>query len=202
MIQDSRSKTIKTGVFIDDANLYFAAKKAGWKLDLHKLKEILRKETNITLYQYYIATPAKWDVNHKHTLSYIDKIKDYATIKTKAVKYIRTGNTLAKKGDVDVEIVLDVVRNLPGLDLVIIVSGDSDYIELRKYVLENKKQIVFLGYKHNMAWELKKGKYLLLDKLREYIEMDKKTPRSYPGRILLNILYQKGPKKSMPEKFI
>lgn len=197
MTNQAQNSNPKTGVFIDDANLYFAAKKAGWKLDLLKLKEILDKETNIVLYQYYIAIPEKWDINHKKTLSYIDKIKGYATVKTKPVKYIQTGNILAKKGDVDVEIVLDVVRNLPNLDLVIIVSGDSDYIELRKYILENKKQIVFLGYKHNMAWELKKGKYLLLDKLRKYIELDKKTPGRYPGRILLNILYQKSSKKSI-----
>lgn len=181
----------KAGVFVDGANLFYAQKKAGWKIDLSKLKKLLKKEAKILVFNYYAAIPAKWDNSYEATSNYLEKIKNTVQIKTKPLKYIRTGNTLVKKGDVDLEITLDVVRSLQKFDLVIVVSGDSDYVELRKYVLETKKEIIFLAFKENMAWEIKKGKYFFLNKLRQAIELNKKTPGFYPGRLLLDSLYQK-----------
>lgn len=188
------------GVFIDGANLFYAQKKVGWKIDFKKLKILLEKEGRIFLFNYYVALPEKWDNSYLTTENYLKKIKTAVEIKTKPLKYIRTGNTLIKKGDVDLEIALDVVRNLSKLNLVVIVSGDSDYIELRKYVLERKKEIIFLAFKENMAWEIKKGKYLFLNNLRQAIELGIKTPGYYPGRLLLDDLYQKKPTLSRTRK--
>ncbi|OGM33436.1 hypothetical protein A2803_04970 [Candidatus Woesebacteria bacterium RIFCSPHIGHO2_01_FULL_44_21] len=64
-------------------------------------------------------------------------------------------------------------------------------MELRKYVLEKKKKIIFVSFRQNMAWEIKRGKYILFDDIRRYVELDKKTPGHYPGRLLLSILYTK-----------
>jgi uncharacterized LabA/DUF88 family protein len=95
---------------------------------------------------------------------------------------------------VDIEIALDVVRQLNNLDVVMILTGDSDFVELRRYVLENDKHIVFLGFRKTMAWELKQGKYFYLDSVKRHLEQGKKTtPRTKPGRLLVGLLYQKRP---------
>jgi len=194
--QIANLKSLTAGVFIDDANLFYAQKKAGWRIDLKKLRKILAKEVKIAFVNYYLALPASWDNAYKATRNYISKINKDVNVKTKPLKYIRTGNQIIKKGDVDLEIALDVARNLKQLDIVFIVSGDSDYIELRRFLLEQGKKIVFLGFKENMAWEIKQGKYLFLNNLRQFIELNKKTPGYYPGRLLLTILYQKKGKPS------
>lgn len=78
----------------------------------------------------------------------------------------------AKKADVDVEITLDVVRTVDQLDLVIIMSGDSDYVALREYVLKDKgKQILFLAFEKNMAWELKYGWHWFFDDIKNQVGM-------------------------------
>ena len=119
-------KNKKTGVFIDGANLFYAQKMAGWRVDFKKLKAILNQEVKVVFFHYHTALPASWDHAYQSTLTYLDHIKKTAVIKSKSLKYIRSGNQLIKKGDVDLEIALDIVRNLQNFDIVIVVSGDSD----------------------------------------------------------------------------
>lgn len=182
-------KKIKAGIFIDDSNLFYAQRKVGWKVDIQKLRKLLEKEVDVILTHYHIAVPAKWDQSHEATQKYIQKIRAGSTVIQKPLKYIRGGSVIVKKGDVDLEIALDIVSNLYRIDVALLISGDSDYVVLREYVLKQNKKIVFLGFRENMAWEIKRGKYLLLNSLRKFIDLSKKTtPRNYPGRLLLNIL--------------
>ena len=51
-----------------------------------------------------------------------------------------------------------------------------------------------------MAYEFKQGKYLQFERIRKYVEYKKITPRSYPGRILLSILYHKASVKSSKKR--
>lgn len=182
-------KKFKVGIFIDDSNLFYAQRKAGWRVDIQKLRKLLEKEVDVIFIHYHIALPAKWDQSYEATQKYIQKIRVGSEVIQKSLKYIRSGSAIIKKGDVDLEIALDVVANLSNIDVVILVSGDSDYVVLREYVLKQGKKIIFLGFRENMAWEIKRGKYLFLNNLRKFIEFSKKTtPRFYPGRLLLDIL--------------
>ena len=73
-------------------------------------------------------------------------------------------------------------------------SGDSDYSELKNYVLEKGQKIIFLGFNKTMAWELKLGKHIILDTAREQIELgeNKTTPEFDLGRLLLSSIYSCG----------
>src|SRR3989344_7749164 len=76
------------GIFVDDANLYYAQKKAGWKVDIVKLIKLLKKEVGISFVNYYIAVPALWDANYKATSSYILRVKKFAEVREKSLKYL------------------------------------------------------------------------------------------------------------------
>lgn len=163
----------KIGVFIDDSNLYHAQKNAGWRVDWEKFKKILAEHCEILIYNYYVAVPDKSDSNYRSTMSYLKYVREYAEIKTKPVKYVKTAKVVSRKGDVDVEIVLDVVRNIGKLDVVFVVSGDSDYLELKNWaVRDKKKNIVFVSFESNMAWELRKCWHIYLNRIREEIELE------------------------------
>lgn len=167
-----RMENKKVGVFCDDSNLYHAYQKYEWRVDFEKFKAFLEKRCNLQFINYYIAIPDESDASYKGTVSFLKKIKPYVNIETKDLKYIRIGGKLVKKGDVDVEIVLDVVRALSELDVVIVVSGDSDYLELKNYVVEDReKKIIFAGYEDNMAWELRQCQHIYLNKLKEQIAL-------------------------------
>lgn len=166
---------LKIGVFVDNSNLYHAQKDANWWIDWKKFKLLLQKQLNISFYNFYIAIPDKSDIDYRSTKGFITKLKGFSTIKTKSMKYIKTRAGILRKGDVDVEIVLDVVRNIKKLDVIMIVSGDSDYLELKNWVLKDqKKKIIFVALENNIAWELRQCWHIYLNRMREEIEFQKK----------------------------
>ena len=190
----------RTGVFVDNSNIFYAQKKSGWKVDFQKLKDSLSLSLDLKFIKYYAAIPAEWDVSHKPTLKYFEKIKNTVSLKTKQIKYIYAGKkVVGKKGDLDLELALDVVRDLDKLDIVIVMSGDSDYLELKNFVMENNKKIIFLGFDETMAWEIRRVKHLLLNSVKSELELggQKITPEFYLGRLLLDLLYSNGKKSQV-----
>ena len=182
----------RLGVFIDGANIYYASKQAGWKLDIEKTKALFESIFDIQVFGCCAALPNKSDNSYADSKKYLDIVEKFAKVVTKPLKYVNG----QKKGNVDIEISLDVVRNLENLDEVMVLSGDSDYLELWKYVfLEKGKRIRFVSFKNNLAFELKKTKYLILEKIREFVELnrEKNTPDLSVGRIsVLAIIDDRG----------
>lgn len=164
----------KAGVFCDDSNLYHSYLKHGWRIDFKKFRGLLKKYCDLQFINYYLAVPDKSDTMLKGTEKFLKNIRPYVILKPKELKYTPVAGKFVKKGDTDVEIVLDVVRAIDNLDIIIIVSGDSDFLELRNYVLRDKKKnIIFWAFERNMAWELKYGWHLYLDNYRKEIELIK-----------------------------
>ncbi|MDP3934625.1 MAG: NYN domain-containing protein, partial [Candidatus Giovannonibacteria bacterium] len=198
----------KLGIFYDNSNMFYAQKEAGWKIDFKKLKRELSGSFDIRFINLYSAVPGKGDPARESTLRYLDLVKQDVVLKTKPLKYIRTvleidgeiKEEIKKKGDVDVEITLDVVRNIADLDAIMIVSGDSDYLPLRDYIVkENNKKAVFGGFRDNMAWELTTGsKYLFFDNFKNLLVFggEKTTPEPKLGVVLLSLLYSRPPSLS------
>ncbi|MFH0804488.1 MAG: NYN domain-containing protein [Candidatus Zambryskibacteria bacterium] len=178
---ENKSVKKKLGIFIDGANMYYASKQAGWKLDLGKIKKLFNSIFDVKIFNYYAALPDKTDKSYANSKKYLSIVEEFAKVITKPLKYING----EKKGNVDIEITLDVVRNLNDLDEIIIFTGDSDYFELWKYVFGEKgKRIRFASFRDNLAFELKRTKYLILEKIREFIELNgqKNTPDLTAGR--------------------
>jgi len=160
----------KVGIFCDGANLFHASKENRWQIDLGKFKDFICKFCDLQFINYYLTIPAKNDSNFYGTSSFIEKIKPFVNIKSKELKYIPIGGQVMKKGNMDVEIILDVVRIIKKLEVVIIMSGDSDFLELGKYVVcENKKNIIYVSYEKNMSWELRKCWHIYIDNIREKV---------------------------------
>ncbi|MBU1177260.1 NYN domain-containing protein, partial [Patescibacteria group bacterium] len=201
-VNQPKIKKPKLGIFYDDANMFYAQRKAGWRVDLRKLKKSLSRQFDVSAFDYYIATPEKQDKAFKKTANFINKIKAHVQIVTKLIKYIKIDVGLKKKADMDVEIALGVVRRIKDLDAVMIVSGDSDLLPLKKYVLEKGKKIIYAGFKQNIAWELRKySKYFYLDNYKNELNNSQKghkktTSKPKLGVALLSLLYASAPSLS------
>ncbi|MGB2762074.1 MAG: NYN domain-containing protein [Minisyncoccales bacterium] len=167
-------KDKKVGIFCDDSNLYHAYQKYGWRIDFKKFRNFLEKYCKVEFINYYVVIPNKSDIAFKGTQNFLEKINSYISIKKKELKYTPVGGQVVKKGNMDVEIVLDVVRKIDDLDVIIILSGDSDFYELRNYVVKDKgKKIIFIAYKKNMAWEIKLCWHIFLERIRDDIKFKK-----------------------------
>lgn len=71
----------------------------------------------------------------------------------------------AKKADWDVGIVIDAIRTAPGLDVVILVSGDGDFIPLVEYLKNQGKRVEVMAFGRTTSSKLK-------ETADEFIDLD------------------------------
>jgi len=72
----------------------------------------------------------------------------------------------AKKADWDVGIVIDAIRTSPGLDVIVLVSGDGDFISLVEYLKNQGKRMEVMAFGRSTSSKLK-------EVADEFIDLDK-----------------------------
>ena len=114
----------KVGVFVDVQNMYYSAKNLySAKVDFGKvLKEAVGKRPLIRAFAYVIKADVGLEKEFFEALSH----RGYE-VRDKELQVFYDGS---KKGDWDVGLCMDVIRLLPKIDTMILVSGDGDYIPL------------------------------------------------------------------------
>lgn len=120
----------RTALFIDGANLYAAARGLNIDLDFRKLTEWFRSRSHLTRAYYYTA------VVEGDEFSPIRPLVDWLgyngfNVVTKPVKRFTDaqGHTRTK-GNMDVEIAVDMLEQAPRLDHAVLFSGDGDFRRL------------------------------------------------------------------------
>ena len=117
----------KVGVFVDVQNMYYSAK------NLYSAKvnfaEVLKAGVGDRKLIRAFAYVIKADVGAER--EFFDALTKIGfEVKEKDLQIFFGG---AKKGDWDVGLCMDVIRMLPKIDALVLVSGDGDYTELLRY---------------------------------------------------------------------
>lgn len=178
-----KTKGQKIGLFIDNANWFYPQRELGWDIDFSKLVEFLKSYYQIKLLKLYTGTPLDL-IQKRRFQKFVDVLKKFGFIvETKPLKKIwvdRKKKEFIYKCNFDVEISLDVARHVKELDMVIIGSGDSDFLAIKSFSQENKKGFMALCFEKGVAWEIRKCYHVFLEDIREQIEENKK-PRVKRG---------------------
>ena len=159
----------RTQVFIDAANLLYSQKTLGWRIDYQKLKKYFEREYNLVDIHFYTA---QLKGNQKQA-AFLKKLQQLGyRVVAKDVKKIKlkNGNVLWK-GNLDVELAIDVISNLHTFDMLILVSGDSDFSPLLDLAKAHKKRVLVVSTKGHIAKELlDRAKLMSLKHLKDDIE--------------------------------
>lgn len=122
--------TERIALFIDGANLYSAAKGLNADLDFKKLVDLYRAQAVLVRAYYYTA------VIEGEEFSPIKPLVDWLdyngfTVVTKPVKRFTDaqGHTRTK-GNMDIEIAVDMLEFAPHIDHAVLFSGDGDFRRL------------------------------------------------------------------------
>lgn len=122
------NKEQRVGVFIDVQNMYYSAR-ALFNLRVN-FKEILKEAVNgrklVRAIAYAVKAGEKEEESFHNALSAIG-----FEVKLKDLQIFYGGN---KKADWDVGLSIDAIELAPKLDVVILVSGDGDYIPLVEHL--------------------------------------------------------------------
>jgi len=121
----------RIALFIDGANLHSATRSLGFDIDYKKLLEEFRRRGVLVRAYYYTAV---FDDQEYSPLRPLIDWLDYNgfTVVTKLAKrYVEpgTGHTRTK-GNMDIEIAVDMMEIAPKLDHIVLFSGDGDFRRL------------------------------------------------------------------------
>ncbi|WP_292054274.1 MULTISPECIES: NYN domain-containing protein [unclassified Brevundimonas] len=120
----------RIALFIDGANLYSAARSLNVDLDFRKLSDFFGRDARLIRSYYYTAIVEGEEFSPVRPL--VDWL-DYNgfTVMTKPVRRFTDaqGHTRTK-GNMDVEIAVDMLELAPHLDEVVLFSGDGDFKRL------------------------------------------------------------------------
>lgn len=163
----------KTAVFIDSANIYFSQKTMKWRIDFKKLLNYFRENTELFRIAFYGAINPENEKERKfhdflEIIGYVVKHKEIKFIKD-AADNIYGGH---RKGNIDVDLAIDAVHFRDDYDTFILLSGDSDFESLIKYLKAFKKHCIVMSAKGHISIELlKQAKFIDFKKLRKEIEL-------------------------------
>jgi len=158
----------KVYVFIDAANILYSQQTLGWRVDYEKLKKYFESECELCSIYFYTGRVGE---NHKQN-HFIEKLQKLGyTVKAKEVKRIKISKSAYEwKGNLDVELTIDVLGNVNNFDTLVLMSGDSDFAPLLDAVKAKRKRVIVMSTKGHVAKELlERAKYINLKKLKDQI---------------------------------
>jgi len=120
----------RVALFIDGANLYSAARSLGFDIDYRRLLKVFREKGRLVRAYYYTALVE--DQEYSPIRPLIDWL-DYNgyTMVTKPAKEFTDAMGRRKiKGNMDIELAIDVLEMSAHLDHVVLFSGDGDFRRL------------------------------------------------------------------------
>lgn len=127
-MENLKHKGQRVGVFIDTQNLYHGAKNLyRSRVNFQNIiTDILAERDLIRAIAYVINTDS---IEEQNFFDALEKIG----IETK-IKDIQIFSSGSKKADWDVGLAIDAIRMAPKLDVVVIASGDGDFVHLVQYL--------------------------------------------------------------------
>ncbi len=157
--------------FIDSQNLNLGVQRVGWKMDWRKLRQFLANKYGVTKAYMFIGYISDNEdmYNQLYEAGYLIVLKP--TVESSA----STEESQSKpqvKGNIDAELVLYAMKEMPNYAQAIIVSGDGDFYCLAEY-LESKnrlKHIMTPNWKYSTLLKPYEKFIIRLDQKRKELE--------------------------------
>ena len=154
-----KNKNQRIAVLIDVQNLYHSAKNLYHsRVNFQEvLKQAVAGRKFIRAFGYVVRTKTGEEAPFFDALSKIG-------IETR-VRDLQEWYGGAKKADWDVGIVIDAIRTAPALDVIVLVSGDGDFIPLVEYLKNQGKRVEVMAFGKTTSSKIK-------EVADEFIDMD------------------------------
>lgn len=129
-------RLVQNQAFIDGQNVYLATTTAedAWKIDLQRFRVYLKEKYQVERAYYFIGAA---DENHQDLYKMIQEAGFVLMFRKHSLEM--TGH---KKGNVDTDIVFEIMRKLADqedFDKVVLISGDGDYFKMVDYLINKNR---------------------------------------------------------------
>ena len=164
----------RIAVFIDGANLHSSARALGSDIDYRKLLEIFSNSARLVRAFYYTALFEVED--HAPLRPLVDWLEynGYTVVTKPAKEFTDAMGNRRVKGNMDIEIAIDMIEMARKLDHVVLFSGDGDFRRLVEAVQRE-------GSRVSVVSTLRSSPPMAADELRrqadEFIELVELAPQ-------------------------
>jgi uncharacterized LabA/DUF88 family protein len=130
----------RLALFIDGANLYATAKSLGFDIDYRRLLGFFRKRSRLVRAIYYTALME--DAEYSPIRPLIDWLdyNGYRVVTKPAKEFTDSLGRRKVKGNMDIELAIDVMQLADSLDHIVLFSGDGDFRSLIQAVQSKGKR--------------------------------------------------------------
>jgi uncharacterized LabA/DUF88 family protein len=120
----------RTALFIDGANLHAATRSLGLDIDYRRLLDYFGSKLNLVRAYYYSALLETEEYSPLKPLTDWLAYNGYSLVTKPAKEFTDAQGRRRIKGNMDIELAIDMLELAPKLDHAILFSGDSDFRRL------------------------------------------------------------------------
>ena len=174
----------RIALFIDGANLYATARALGFDIDYKRLLKLYSEKAKLIRAFYYTALIEDQDYSPIRPL--VDWL-DYNgyTMVTKPTKEFTDASGRRKiKGNMDIELAIDMMEMAPHLDHIVLFSGDGDFRRLVEAVQRKGVRVTVVSTVRSqpsmIADELRRQGDLFVDLVDLQEQIERALPPDHP----------------------
>ena len=135
----------RVALFIDGANLYATAKTLGFDIDYKRLLGFFRKRSRLIRAIYYTALLDDADYSPiKPLIDWLD-YNGYKVVTKPAKEFTDSLGRRKIKGNMDIELAIDVMQLAENLDHIVLFSGDGDFRSLVAAVQAKGRRVTVIS---------------------------------------------------------
>ncbi len=158
-------------VFVDVANIFYAAKAAGTDIDyVTLLKATTAGRDFVRAYAYTGLDPDNENQRNFHAFL----ARNHYKVVSKDIRKYGDGKV---KANLDIELVVDLMKTARNLDIAIVISGDGDFAPAIRAVQEMGVRVEVVSFRGNTSSDLIEVADLFTD-ITQLARVDKTSSRS------------------------
>ena len=132
-------------LFIDGTSLYSASRNLGFEVDYRKLLQFFRAKSNVLRAYYYSAVLDTEEYSPLKPLTDWLVYNGYTLVTKNAREFIDHNGRRRVRGNMDVELTVDMMEMAPHIDHAVLFSGDSDFRRLLESVQRQGVRTTVVG---------------------------------------------------------
>jgi uncharacterized LabA/DUF88 family protein len=152
--------------FIDASNVYHATLREGWEVDYEKLYTYLTSRYGVSRVFFFCGTTH----NKKRANLYDTLLRVGYELVLVLTRLIARREA---KADVDSAMTFEMMRRIGEYDAAIVMTGDGDYYDVLKHLLEKKQSVRLVSTTESSAGDLRSlfgSKFIHLNSVRHLVE--------------------------------
>ena len=127
-------KQERIALFIDGSNLFAAAKTLEFDIDYQRMLKYFANQGHLIRALYFTALLEEQDYSPIRPLVDWLDYNGYTMITKQAKEYTDEDGQKRIKGNMDIELAVDLMELAPSIDHAVIFSGDGDFRRLIEYI--------------------------------------------------------------------